>query len=600
EKLQMQQEELEQTNMDLEEKARILEEQNKKFERTNAEVEKARAELEVKAEQLALSSKYKSEFLANMSHELRTPLNSLLILSKLLSDNQDGNLTPKQVEYSKTIYSSGNDLLLLINDILDLAKIESGKMDVNPSNIKFTDIVDFVENNFRPIADQKNLRFNILLKEGLPHFLYSDEVRLQQVLKNLLSNAFKFTNQGGVTLEISAYKQLSNRTIIAFSVIDTGIGISKEKQAFIFEAFQQADGTTSRKYGGTGLGLSISKEIAALLGGEIVVESTEGIGSTFTFYLGDYEHKENESHVTAENEVAVSIEKTEPVLEDSESLPLKNEKPATESSHIKKLLIVDDDTRQRNSLMELIGDMDIVIKAVSTGRDAIEELKVNRFDCMILDLGLSDTSGFELLEAIKENDEYDEVKVFVYTGRDLTLKEEIQLSKYAHTIIIKNEHSPQRLKAELELYLKEHSNWIELYEGSSYEEVNQVSGLSGKKVLLVDDDVRNVFALSSILELNGMEVLFAENGFESINMLQENHDIDLVLMDIMMPEMNGYEAIEKIRENPQFHNLPIIALTAKAMKEDREKCLAVGASDYIVKPIEPEQLISLIKVWLYQ
>ena len=460
EKLQMQQEELEQTNMDLEEKAKSLEEQNKKFERANREVEKARAELEVKADQLELSSKYKSEFLANMSHELRTPLNSLIILSKLLLDNKAGNLTPKQVEYSKTIYSSGHDLLLLINDILDLAKIESGKMNVNPSNILFTDLVDFIENNFRAIANERNVDFNILLKEGLPRFIYSDEVRIQQVLKNLLSNAFKFTEHGDVTLDISVHTKSSKQTTIAFSVMDTGIGISKEKQAFIFEAFQQADGTTSRKYGGTGLGLSISREIATLLGGEIVVESTEGKGSTFTFYISDYENKENENIVVAEDEVAVSIEKPEHTIESNESLQLESEHHATESSHIKRLLIVDDDQGQRNSLMELIGDMDFIIKAVSTGRDAIEELKVNHFDCMILDLGLSDTSGFDLLEKAKESNGNIEVKVFIYTGRDLSSKEEIQLNKYVHTIIIKNEHSPQRLKAELELYLNESSNQL--------------------------------------------------------------------------------------------------------------------------------------------
>jgi len=596
-KLQSQQEELEQTNLDLEEKAKTLEEQNKKFERTNREVEKARAELEVKAEQLALSSKYKSEFLANMSHELRTPLNSLLILSKLLSDNPDGNLSPKQVEYSKTIYASGNDLLVLINDILDLAKIESGKMNVNPSPIMFTDMAEFVENNFRPIADAKNLKFNILLDEELPRFIYSDEVRLQQVLKNLLSNAFKFTSQGEVTLEISVHSKSSKQIIIGFSVSDTGIGISKEKQESIFEAFQQADGTTSRKYGGTGLGLSISREIATLLGGEIAVESTEGKGSTFTFYIGDYE-KENENIVVAEGEVevAVSKETTTNILENTGISHVEPEQDTAESSHIKRLLIVDDDMRQRNSLMELISDMDFIIKAVSTGRDAIEELKVNHFDCMILDLGLSDTSGFDLLEKVKENNE---VKVFIYTGRDLSSKEEIQLNKYAHTIIIKNEHSPQRLKAELELFLEECSNQMELSNHSSCSERTMTSGLTGKKVLLVDDDVRNVFALSTILELNGMEVIFAENGFESLEVLDNSTDIDLVLMDIMMPKMDGYEAIGKIRENPLFANLPIIALTAKAMKEDREKCLAVGASDYIVKPIEPEQLISLIKVWVY-
>ena len=419
-------------------------------------------------------------------------------------------------------------------------------------------------------------------------------------MKNLLSNAFKFTEQGEVTLEIGVHSKSNKQTILAFSVTDTGIGISKEKQEFIFEAFQQADGTTSRKYGGTGLGLSISREIAALLGGKIVVESAVGKGSTFSFYIGDYENKGNEDIVVAADEVAVSIEKTKQNLESSESLHLEPEQSATEKSHIKRLLIVDDDMRQRNSLMELIGDMDIIIKAVSTGREAMEELKVNRFDCMILDLGLSDTSGFDLLERMKESDENNEVKVFIYTGRDLSSKEEMRLNKHAHTIIIKNEHSPQRLKDELELYLNESSKKKKMSDRLNSEEISITSGLKGKKILLVDDDVRNVFALSSILETGGMEVIFAENGIESLELLQKNPDIDLVLMDIMMPVMDGYETIKRVREIPQFENLPIIALTAKAMKEDREKCMEVGASDYITKPIDPDQLISLIKVWLYQ
>lgn len=594
ETLQIQQEELEQTNADLEEKAKSLEEQNKNFERVNREVEKARVELEVKAEQLALSSKYKSEFLANMSHELRTPLNSLLILSKLLADNPEKNLSSKQVEYSRTIYSSGQDLLLLINDILDLAKIESGKMRVNVSNVMYNDIVDFVEKNFRPVANEKGLSFKIQIKEDLPPFIYSDEARIQQVLKNLLSNAFKFTEQGEVKLDIS---KTNHQDMIAFSVTDTGIGISKEKQDLIFEAFQQADGTTSRKYGGTGLGLSISREIAALLGGEIMVESTEGVGSTFTFYAGNYKNEINDSFGIGQAEAAVSIETSTLQLGTSEQHQTHSEQPMAENSHIKRVLIVDDDLRQRNSIMELISDMDFIMKAVSTGKEVIEQLKVNKFDCMILDLGLNDTSGFDLIERI--NEENHPIKVFVYTGRDLTLKEEMQLNKHAHTIIIKNEHSPQRLKAELQLYLSESSHSNEMDHFSNKVELSKNKELKGKKVLLVDDDVRNVFAISSILETSGMEVIFAENGLESLELLQDRTDIDLVLMDIMMPEMDGYEAIERIRKMPDHKNLPIIAVTAKAMKEDREKCLNVGASDYLVKPVEPNQLISLITVWLY-
>ena len=596
-KLQLQQEELAQTNVELEEKAKILVEQNIKYEEANRIVEQARLELEQKAEQLALSSKYKSEFLANMSHELRTPLNSLIILSKLLSDNPTHNLTDKQVEYAKTIYASGNDLLVLINNILDLAKIESGKTEIITGEVNLTNLIEFVENNFKPIADNKNLPFHIHVEENTPKTITSDEVRIQQVLKNLLSNAFKFTNEGEIQLNISLDSNRSKRKgkpVIAFSVKDTGIGIPQNKLDLIFEAFQQADGTTSRKFGGTGLGLSISKEIASLLGGEIAVESIEGKGSTFTLFIGDYEQVTQQD---AYEEVAVTV--VEPVVEEMKiTIPEFTNDQTKENSHIKRLLIVDDDLNHRNSLMELIGNMDFVINSVSSGREAIEILKINKFDCIILDLGLLDTNGFDLLTQIKNNEEYQSIKVIIYTGRDLTKREEIELSKHAETIIIKNEHSPERLIAELELFLShEVDNDIPMSPAQELEAKNHK--LAGKKILLVDDDVRNVFALSSVLEMAGLEVLFAENGLESLEVLTNNPDIDLVLMDIMMPEMDGYEAITKIRSNPVYKQLPVIALTAKAMKEDREKCLQIGASDYISKPVEPDQLLSLLKVWLY-
>lgn len=606
EQLQRQQEELEETNTELEEKANRLEEQNIRFEETNRLVEKARAELEVKAEQLALSSKYKSEFLANMSHELRTPLNSLIILSKLLADNPNGNLSEKQIEYSKTIYSSGNDLLKLINNILDLAKIESGKTEIIPTEVRLTSIVEFIENNFKPLAEAKKLEFNVVVNEKTPKTIFNDGDRIQQVLNNLLSNAFKFTKQGEVRLEIS-HQNENGKPVFEFSVLDTGIGIAKDKQQIIFEAFQQEDGTTSRKFGGTGLGLSISRELASLLGGEIIVESEEGKGSKFTFYVGNYENVIN-SKDEVYNEAAVTMLEESLDSQDEEPKVKPNKANKLELTHmpknkdhqqIKRLLIVDDDQNQRNSLMELIGEMDFVIKAVSSGAKAIELLKVNDFDCIILDLGLSDTSGFELLDKIKEIDEYDQIKIFVYTGRDLTSKEEMHLSKYTHTIIIKNEYSPDRLKAELQLYLNELDHSIETV-NSQIEPTNRYDMyLKGKKILLVDDDVRNVFSLTSVLETTGCDVIFAENGTDSIKVLEENNDIDLVLMDIMMPEMDGYEAIKRIREKSKFKDLPIIALTAKAMKEDRDKCLSIGASDYIAKPVEPDQLISLIKVWLY-
>jgi two-component system chemotaxis sensor kinase CheA len=593
EKLQIQQEELEQTNTELEEKADHLEEQNKKYEFINRELERAREELEEKAQQLSLSSKYKSEFLANMSHELRTPLNSLLILSKLLSDNNDGNLSEKQVEFAKTIYSSGYDLLTLINDILDLTKIESGKMTVNPSKVLIHDFIEFIENSFRPIANDKNLRFNIVLKEPVPVFIYSDEQRIQQVLKNLLSNAFKFTDKGEVTLVIDLFSNTNDQSIFSFSVVDTGIGIPKEKQDLIFEAFQQADGTTSRKYGGTGLGLSICREICTLLGGNITVESKEGKGSKFTFYVGDYQKTEPHSNdLFIHNEVAAA-------LDYKQNFEAKQKQPIETNNHIKRLLIVDDDLRQRNSLMELIGDKDVIIKAVSSGYEAMEQLKVNHYDCLILDLVLSDMTGFELLDKIKGNVEEQNLKVFIYTGRSLSSKEEIYLNKYAHTVIIKDEHSPQRLKEELDLYLNSSNGTREVIDYTEADQIKSIPGLEGKKVLLVDDDVRNVYALSSIMEPYGLEITFAENGKEGLELLEKYSDFDIVLMDIMMPEMDGYEAMQRLRAIPKFANLPVIALTAKAMKEDREKCMEAGASDYVIKPVDPDQLISLMRVWLY-
>ncbi len=600
--LQTQQEELEKTNAELHEKTKILEEQNKMFELTNRELENARLKLEEKAKQLALNSKYKSEFLANMSHELRTPLNSLLILSKLLADNQTENLSEKQVKYADTIYSSGSDLLRLINDILDLAKIESGKMEVYSSKVFLTDLHDFAERRFRPIANEKNLRFTISLEDDLPLYIYSDEQRLQQVLENLLSNAFKFTHKGEVRLEI----RVEPDSGIAFSIVDTGIGIPKEKHELIFQAFQQADGTTSRKYGGTGLGLSISREIANLINGEIRVISEENKGSIFTLYVHDLDEEESDFQ---KQQIIIPLEESAVSKETVVGTPHIAHLPEQEPEqtqviepkrNIMRLLIVNDDLKQGTSLMELIGEKDVIIKAVSSASEAVDVLKVNHFDCMILDLDLRDTNGFELLEKIKMNGENESLQVFIYTGRNLTQKEETFLNRYVHSIIIKDTYSLQRLKDELDLLIN-----LRNKQGLINEELEPSvnfgnAGLEGKKILLVDDDVRNVYALMSFLEQYNMDITFAENGRESLEILEENSDFNLVLMDIMMPEMDGYEAIKRIRAIPQFYSLPIIALTAKAMKEDREKCIQAGASDYIVKPFDPEQLISLIQVWLYQ
>ncbi len=597
ERLQFQQEELEQTNTELQDKANMLEKQNRLLEETNLEIERASIALETKARELAASSQYKSEFLANMSHELRTPLNSMLILSKLLADNPDGNLTDKQSEFARTVYSSGCDLLAIINNILDLAKVESGKADIHISQVAIEDLAAYARSQFQPVAAEKGIAFLITMDERVPGTVAGDEQRLQQVLSNLLGNAFKFTEQGQVTLTFGVEDAGAERCYIA--VADSGIGIPADKQALIFEAFQQADGTTSRKYGGTGLGLSICREIANLLGGEITVSSEEGKGSTFTFYIGNGMQAErvepvmptvtDPGHRLQQAEAAAAAEPREASEVRQSSVPNK---------HIKRLMIVDDDRAQRSSLMELVGSRNVVITAVATGREAMEELKVRTFDCMVLDLGLSDTSGFELLERMKRHRLSDRIKIFVYTGRDLTAKEEIFLKKFAHTIIIKDEHAPERLLGELDLYLQAepesqaaaaaHAVWT-----------GKFGGLEGKRLLLVDDDVRNVFALSNILEMHGMKVAFAENGMEGLRLLESGQPVDVVLMDIMMPEMDGYETMRRIRHNPAFANLPIIALTAKAMKEDRVKCMEAGASDYIVKPVDSDQLLSLIQVWLH-
>jgi HAMP domain-containing protein/CheY-like chemotaxis protein/signal transduction histidine kinase len=751
--LKEQQEELQQVNEELEEKASLLAEQNAKVEQKNREVESARQALEEKAEQLALSSKYKSEFLANMSHELRTPLNSLLILAKLLSDNKEGNLNDKQTEFAQTIYASGTDLLNLINDILDLSKVEAGKMAVEATEFELQEVADYVARTFRPIAEQKNLALNIDLKPDAPTPMASDAQRLQQVLKNLIANAIKFTDEGNVTLTIRRAdpgKRFASRTldradsIIAFAVSDTGIGIPKEKQQLIFEAFQQADGTTSRRYGGTGLGLSISREIARLLGGEIRVESTPSEGSTFTLFLPQ-RYVEIESpggsgathRVSGETQVPRApvatwldagtemLEPRAPML-DMDDLPkpqsfeddrdtiedgdrvvliiendegfarvllemarergfkgivgvdgegglrlahafrpdaitldidmpgidgwqvldrLKHhtatrhipvhiitgiqertqalrsgaiaylEKPVTTEAlddsfrkiatfideQVKRLLVVEDDDAQRQSIVELIDHDDVDITAVSSAEEALEQLRQNRFDCMVLDLGLSDMNGFELLEKVKSEEWARDLPIIVYTGRDLSPQEETQLKRYAETIIIKDVKSPERLLDETALFLHRVESQLPEQKRRMLERLhNEDAVFAGKRVLVVDDDVRNIFSLTSVLEDHGMHVAFSENGKDAIDLLQSDQEFDIVLMDVMMPEMDGYETTRAVRNIPELKNIPIIALTAKAMKGDREKCIAAGASDYITKPVDVEQLLSLMRVWLYR
>ncbi|HXT19018.1 MAG TPA: HAMP domain-containing protein [Gemmatimonadaceae bacterium] len=781
--LKEQQEELQQVNEELEEKASLLAEQNAKVEQKNREVESARVALEEKAEQLALSSKYKNEFLANMSHELRTPLNSLLILAKLLTENKDQNLSKKQVEFAQTIYSSGTDLLNLINDILDLSKVEAGKMEINPTDLPMNEVKDFVERTFKPVAEQKNLSFDVNIAADVPSPIYTDGQRLQQVIKNLLSNAFKFTERGGVTLSIhraESNKRFASRSldrveggVIAFEVKDTGIGIPRDKQQLIFEAFQQADGTTSRKYGGTGLGLSISREMARLLGGEIRVESTPGQGSTFTLFVparlpeaaidaqrapsdeGTSRRRASQrvesraespriasSRPTAiaqrpaqawdddlddggtatqtvdapdlsnidledlprpegfeddrdeiepgdrvvlviENEPsfakilldmardkdfkglvaldgdtglriahafhpdAITLDIDMPGIDgwavldrlkhhpDTRHIPVHIitgirerqqglkagaiaylEKPVSKEAleesftkistfidqQVKRLLVVEDDETQRKSMVELIAHEDVEITAVGTAEEALDKLRETRFDCMVLDLGLgSGADGFELLETIKADPGIQELPIIIYTGKELSQEEDTRLRRYAETIIVKDVKSPERLLDETALFLHRVEARLPEQKRRMLERLHNTDAVfAGKNVLIVDDDVRNIFSLTSVLEEHGMNVTFAENGKDAIAKLESTQGIDLVLMDVMMPEMDGYETTRAIRERPRFRTLPIIALTAKAMKGDREKCIAAGASDYITKPVDTEQLLSLMRVWLYR
>src|SRR2546425_888049 len=754
--LQSQQEVLQQTNEELVVKARLLDEQKNEVERKNREVEQAKRALEEKAEQLARTSKYKSEFLANMSHELRTPLNSLLILSQQLAGNPEGNLTPPQVNYGRTIHAAGTDLLNLINDILDLSKIESGTVTVEASEVLFADLCDQMDRTFRHIAVNKGLEFNIEIAPNLPRSLYTDGKRLQQVLMNLLSNAFKFTERGRVDLRVglvtggwSPDHRILNRAheVVAFSVSDTGIGVSSNKQQIIFEAFQQADGTTSRKYGGTGLGLAISREIATLLGGELrLVSSTAGQGSTFTLFLLQFytppkpdmprptlqpikpsgagpesgpaapRHSFNlgpdggtvvevvsplEEHapavisddretiepgnkvlliveddpkfaqtlldiarekgfkgiVTLQGETAHSLArqfhpdaitldshlpdldgwtvldrlKNDPTtrhipvhiisVEEDREVSLKRgafaflEKPVSkdtlEESLVRlqefiqrpqrKLLVVEDQVEERQRIVELIGHDDVCITAVGSGSEALASLRAESFDCVVLDLRLSGTSVFALLEQIHNDPRLRELPVIVYTPKDLTENEKARLTKLAKRILVKDIHSPERLLAETNLFLHRVAANLPEAKQRILERLYQSdTALAGKRALIVDDDIRNVFALTTVLERHQMEVLTAENGKAAIHLLKKTPGIDVVLMDIMMPEMDGYDTMRAIRKIDTFKALPIIALTAKAMKGDREKCVEAGASGYLSKPVNTEQLLSLLRVWLYR
>ncbi|MGE0802572.1 MAG: response regulator, partial [Lautropia sp.] len=733
--LQSRQTELQETNEQLGTKARLLAEQNAEVERKNAEVEQARLALEEKAAELALTSKYKSEFLANMSHELRTPLNSILILSQQLAANSAGNLSGKEVEFSRNINSSGSDLLHLINDILDLSKIESGTVTLEPEEITFGGLRETIERNFRHVAEAKNLPFHVHFAADLPRGMVSDAKRLQQILKNLLSNAVKFTSHGHVRISIGLATEGwtadhpvlgSASQVLAFAVQDTGIGVAPDKQRLIFEAFQQADAGTSRKYGGTGLGLAISRELAALLGGEIRLQSALGAGSTFTLYLPlryaggeplrsvplpagaplvapgghalavlnvarDLQVPDDRNTIAAGAPVLLIIEddphyarivlglarergfKGLVALKGAHGLELAREfrpsaisldillpdmlgwtvlnqlKMDPSTRHIpvqifsvaeedrhhglahgafsylvksstsegmelaldrireyvqprtRRLLIVEDDPIEREAVVSLLAFEDIEVAAVASGAEALAALQAVRFDCAVVDLRLPDISGFELLERIRADSRLAEVPIIVYTGKELSRDEQSRLKALAKSIVIKTVESPERLFDETALFLhrdvsalpRDRQQMLARLHGS-------VEMLRGRKVLVVDDDARNIFALTTLLENESMDVSTATSGRQAIDLVRSTPDLSLVLMDIMMPDMDGYETMREIRANPDLRNLPILALTARAMKGDRQKCLDAGASDYIAKPVDTAQLLSLMRTWLFR
>jgi signal transduction histidine kinase/DNA-binding response OmpR family regulator/HAMP domain-containing protein len=765
--LRQQQDELQSTNLELQQKARQLAEQNSEVERKNREVEQAKQALEDKAEQLALISKYKSEFLANMSHELRTPLNSLLILAKVLADNADGKLSPKQIKFAETIYAAGNDLLVLINDILDLSKIESGMMAVDIEDVLLGDVRDYVIGTFRHVAEGKELQLTVEEDNDAPKVMSTDNKRLQQVLKNLLSNALKFTEKGSVTLRMrraeSGWSEQhdilnSARTVIAFDVQDTGIGIPDDKRTQIFEAFRQADGTTSRKYGGTGLGLSISRELARLLGGEIQLQSEPGSGSTFTLFLpqayaplpeavrisrprlldtrpirqdlekfvkavaesdtpvqpaalapgtmvetlspGFYEPdtapvlspaevQDDRGQITSGDKVLLIIEddpKYIPMLvelahergfkclaaprgekglklardirpsaitldirlpdmagwvvlsrlkydpatrhipvhvisidEDyrrglslgaesyTEKVPDRSvlertfdriERSVSETSH--KLLLVSGDEEERQHLPALVGDQGgVLTPVVETGAEAVELAGANEFDCVVLTSYLTDMTAAELIVKLQKQAGRPELPIIVYAKEGINSPAAAELRELAEYAICKTVETPERLLEETAVFLNRREEDLTDEQRRIIEEARTKDAmLSGGKVLIIDDDVRNIFALTSGLERHKLTVLNAESGKAGIDAIRDNPDVDLVLMDIMMPEMDGYETTRRIRQIPEFRNLPVIALTAKAMKGDREKCIEAGASDYIPKPIVLDELVALLRVWL--
>ena len=744
EELKTQQEELQQTNEELEEKTESLEGYTEEIRQKNQDLHSAQLLLEEHAKELEVASKYKSEFLANMSHELRTPLNSLLILSKMLADNKEGNLTEKQVKFASTVHSAGAELLELINDILDLSKVESGKMILNYEDFELKNVANYIQQNYEHIAKEKGLYLKTRVSNDLPPIIHSDRQKVEQILKNLISNSLKFTENGGIAIDIHQPSNnikllrgsLNNDQVVCISVSDTGIGIPAEKQKLIFEAFQQADGTTNRKFGGTGLGLSISKEFSYLLGGEIQLESMEGKGSTFSLYLPYSKSTEQkQSHLDTEQEKLKITKSISDGTKDKAQIPpissvafdqssesirddrldiytgnktiliIENDakfakilfdfarnkgfkcliavdgeaglqlafqyKPSVIISEIelprmdglivmerlkknsntrhipvhfisisdksqkalnmgaigylrkpvdmeglnlafhkiedaldkliKKLLLVVKDENERNNILNLMAAEDVETTAIDSGKKALKLLQTEKFDCMVIDLSIKDIPVLNIVKQVREDNNIPNTPVIIYTENNVSRKEETELSKYTESIIHKNEKYMDRLHNETTLFLHHAEN------GLPQEQLNVIKIkndqdmiFNDKKILIVDDDMRNVFALSNILEEKGMKIIAGKNGVEALEKLKKNDHINLVLMDIMMPEMDGYEAMKRIRKQKKFSNLPIIALTAKAMKGDRSKCINAGATDYMSKPVDPEKLLSLLQVWLYK
>jgi len=631
--------ELQTQSEELQQKAALLEERNVDIETKNREIELARLGLEEKAAQLALSSKYKSEFLANMSHELRTPLNSLLILSKLLLENERGNLSEKQLEFARTIHTAGTDLLQLISDILDLSKIEAGKMEILPDLVDLANVQAYVTRTFDPIAADKGLHFEVVADPALPATILTDEQRLEQILRNLLSNAFKFTDAGGVTLAIGSLP--GER--VSFSVADTGVGIPPDKLQVIFEAFQQADGTTSRKYGGTGLGLSISRQLARALGGEIQVASTVGEGATFALVLPARYARPAAPfidlapdagplpapglHVRPLLDERPALRAARPALgEANGSSPLQlDERVRSAESRAgrldaalapangghgdgvehpaKQLLVVERGGAAAEAISGLAGNGNgVEAKSVASTTAALTELAEHVFDCVVLGPGVPKTAMFALLEQLSIERRIHATAFILCPDRPLTAREQARVRRLAPAIVAKAVDSVEQLTAETAMALHRQparpaGGWSSELDRSAADGRVTVA-LRGRKALLVDDDVRNLFALASLLEDRGMDVLFGETGKEALATLERHRDVDIVLMDIMMPDMDGNETIAAIRQVPAWRELPIIAVTAKAMEGDREQSLSAGASDYITKPVEPQQLLSLIGTWL--